>query len=190
MYFDENRRDQRLHKLRRALHGHGRGGGGPRPEMGRRRGRIFEARELQLVLLSLIAEAPRHGYELIRDIEERTGGAYAPSPGMVYPTLTLLSELGHAEEAEEAGARKVFTATAAGRDVLAEEADRLKELMGRLSLLAARKGRVDSAPIERAMRNLRAALAGRLSRDGVEDETVFAVAQLLDEAAGKIERLK
>ena len=61
--------------------------------VGKRRGRMFRRGELRLVLLHLIAEEPRHGYDLIRQIEEMTGGHYAPSPGIVYPTLTLMAEM-------------------------------------------------------------------------------------------------
>ena len=73
----------------------GRGGRG----RGRRARRMFESGELRLVLLKLIADEPRHGYDLIRAIEELTGGEYAPSPGVVYPTLTLLQDMGLIEEA-------------------------------------------------------------------------------------------
>ncbi|WP_404405284.1 PadR family transcriptional regulator [Pelagibacterium halotolerans] len=163
---------------------------GPHGEFGRRRRKVFDSKELQLVLLSLIAETPRHGYELIRELEERSNTAYSPSPGMVYPNLTLLTEMGHAEEAETSGARKIFTATEAGRKELADEAERLSELVNRLSMLAERTGRVDAAPVRRALGNLRSAIRGRLSKEGVEDETIFSVAQLIDEVAGKIERLK
>src|SRR5579885_3543114 len=84
------------------------GGGGRR---GRRSRRMFESGELRLVLLKLIADEPRHGYDLIRAIEELTAGEYAPSPGVVYPTLTLLQDMGLIEEAAEAGSRKPFQIT-------------------------------------------------------------------------------
>src|ERR1700741_3032027 len=84
-------------------------GGGTR---GRRR--MFDGGELRLVLLKLISEQPRHGYDLIREIEERTGGAYAPSPGVVYPTLTLLEDMGLIDEEKSEGARKLFSITKLG----------------------------------------------------------------------------
>ncbi len=77
------------------------GGGGGRGRGGRRR--MFDAGELRLVLLKLIADQPRHGYDLIRAIEELTHGAYAPSPGVVYPTLTMLQDMGLIEEAKGEG---------------------------------------------------------------------------------------
>lgn len=87
------------------------GGGGRR---GRKTRRMFESGELRLVLLKLIADEPRHGYDLIRAIEEMTGGEYAPSPGVVYPTLTFLEEAGYAVSSPE-GNKKVFSITEAGQ---------------------------------------------------------------------------
>ncbi len=63
---------------------------------GGREGRMFDGGELRLVILALIAEKPRHGYEIIKELGERVGGDYSPSPGVVYPTLTLLEEMGYA----------------------------------------------------------------------------------------------
>src|SRR4051812_6587920 len=94
--------------------GHGWGGGwgddGGRGGRGRGRGRrrVFEAGELRLVLLKLIEDQPRHGYDLIRAIEEMTHGTYAPSPGVIYPTLTMLQDMGLIEEAKGEGSRKPF----------------------------------------------------------------------------------
>ena len=92
------------HGGRNGWGGRGRGGfGGGDGEPGGRRGRMFDGGELRLVLLKLIADAPRHGYDLIRQVEELTGGAYAPSPGIVYPTLTLLGDMGLIEERQAEG---------------------------------------------------------------------------------------
>ena len=90
-------------------------------ERGGRR-RMFDSGELRLVLLKLISDQPRHGYDLIRAIEELTGGAYAPSPGVVYPTLTYLEEVGFATSASE-GSKKVYSITDTGRQHLAENRD-------------------------------------------------------------------
>src|SRR5215210_3741968 len=89
--------------------------GGWSGRRGRRGKRMFESGELRLVLLKLIADEPRHGYDLIRAIEDLTGGEYAPSPGVIYPTLTLLQDMGLIEEAPVEGARKPFQATDEGR---------------------------------------------------------------------------
>ena len=77
------------------------GGGSGRGRRGRRR--VFEPGEFRLVLLKLIADQPRHGYDLIRAIEEMTHGIYAPSPGVVYPTLTMLQDMGYIEESKGKG---------------------------------------------------------------------------------------
>src|SRR3954470_23899883 len=103
--------------------GWGEDGGGFDPRMGRGgRRRMFDGSELRLVLLKLIADKPRHGYDLIRAVEERTNGAYAPSPGIVYPTLTLLAEMGLTGEQSADSARKVFEITPEGAAHLAEHA--------------------------------------------------------------------
>ena len=96
--------------------GEGDGGEGLRGRMGRhgRSGRMFQHGDFRLLVLALIAEAPRHGYELIREIEARLGGAYAPSPGVVYPTLTMLEELGHVTSAVTEGTKRQYTITDAG----------------------------------------------------------------------------
>ncbi len=162
-------------------HGHGDGAGGH----GRRRG-LFDSEELRLVLLSLIVQQPRHGYDLIREIEERTGGAYAPSPGIVYPTLTMLQDMGFIAESDAAGTRKVYAATPEGEAHLAQHKDEAETLVARIAeLAAAQKG--DSAPVRRAMRNLHGALAEKLARAD-DDETMHRIAALLDEVTQKIER--
>src|SRR3546814_9316383 len=69
---------------------------------------MFDCGELRLVLLKLIADEPRHGYDLIRQVEELTSGAYAPSPGVIYPTLTLLDDMGQIAVQQSEGARKLF----------------------------------------------------------------------------------
>ena len=167
----------------RGLRG-GRGDGG-----GGRRGRVFDSGELRLVLLKLIAEAPRHGYDLIREIEERTGGAYAPSPGVIYPTLTLLEDMGLIDETKSEGAKKQFAITDAGTAELEAKADAVKALFDRLSELGAHRAKTDGTPIRRAMGNLRAVLQNRLTADDVSAETLHDVAAIIDEAAQKIERL-
>lgn len=163
-------------------------GAGFGPGRGRRH-RVFDGGELRLVLLKLIEESPRHGYDLIREIEARSGGAYAPSPGVVYPTLTLLLDMGLIEEASGDSARKLFAITEAGRTHLAEHAAEVEAALARLVALAEVRERTDAAPIRRAMHNLKAVLHDRLSQEGVDKAVILEVAGLIDEAASKIERL-
>jgi len=175
---------------RRGHHGFGRGGRGEADDArGGRRRRVFDAGELRLVLLKLIADQPRHGYDLIRAIEDLTGGFYVPSPGIVYPTLTLLQDMGQIEEATPGGTRKQFAATAEGSEHLAAKRQEVEALFARLSQLATARQRTDGGPIRRAMENLRAVLMYRLERDNLETETLHAAAAILDDAAQKIERL-
>jgi DNA-binding PadR family transcriptional regulator len=165
-------------------------GGRGRHGRGRGRRRVFESGELRLVLLKLIADEPRHGYDLIRAIEELTGGEYAPSPGVIYPTLTLLQDMGLIEEAEAEGARKAFGVTDEGRAHLEEKSDEVEALFERLEELAPERDGMNAAPLGRAIKNLMNALGHRVKRDGFDDELLHEVAAILDEAAQRIERVK
>lgn len=155
---------------------------------GRTRRRMFDGGELRLVLLKLIADEPRHGYDLIREIEELTQGAYAPSPGVVYPTLTLLEDMELIAEERSEGARKQFAATEAGQAHLAERAEEVAALLARLTELGESKARNESTSVRRAMGNLRQVLMDKLSGE-LEPEQLHEVVALIDEAAQKIERL-
>ncbi len=167
----------------RGGHEHGEGRGGPR---GRR---MFDGGELRLVLLKLIADEPRHGYDLIRRIEELTGGAYAPSPGVVYPTLTLLDDMDLIAARQVEGAKKLFEVTEAGTQHLAENAERVEALFARIAEVGAERARTDSASVRRAMGNLREVLMHKLRDEAVTIETIHAAVALIDDAAQKIERL-
>jgi DNA-binding PadR family transcriptional regulator len=109
-------------------HGRGRGGGGDMFRLGR----MLAQGDLKLLALALIAEQPRHGYELIKLIEEKTAGWYSPSPGIVYPTLTFLEEAGYVT-AESEGAKKRYAITAEGEAYLSQNRDFADALLGRLA---------------------------------------------------------
>ncbi|MDI4664862.1 PadR family transcriptional regulator [Xanthobacter autotrophicus] len=104
-------------------------------------GRMLAQGDLKLLALSLIAEQPRHGYEIIKVIEEKTAGWYSPSPGVVYPTLTFLEETGYVTS-EADGAKKRYAITEEGRTHLAENRDFADAIIGRLSEIGLRMGRV------------------------------------------------
>ncbi len=157
---------------------------------GRGRRRMFDGGELRLVLLKLIQDEPRHGYELIKAIEELTGGAYAPSPGVIYPTLAMLSEQGFVAEQATDDSRKRFAITPEGAMHIEENREAVEALMARLESVGEHRGRTDKAPIRRAMGNLRVALQDRLSKGDFSDDTLHDVAALIDEVAQKIERLR
>ena len=169
--------------------GPGGGWGGGRRHGRRDRKRMFEGGELRLVVLKLIADEPRHGYELIKAIEDLTEGDYGPSPGIVYPTLTLLQDMGFIEEAVGEGPRKPFQATDEGRAHLEEKSEEVEALLDRLTDLKPRHS--DAGPaIGRAVKNLMTALRHRVGRDGLDDELLHEIAAILDEAAQRIERVR
>jgi DNA-binding PadR family transcriptional regulator len=154
-----------------------------------RRGRMFGTGELRLAMLALIAEQPRHGYELIKAIEEMTGGAYAPSPGAVYPTLQLLEDEGAIEEAEAEGAKKPFAATQQGRDELDARQDEVETLMRRLGRHGERTTTVRSHDLFRAMGNLGSVLKNRARAGKLDEHTINEIVDMIDEMAKRIERL-
>ena len=158
----------------------GRGGHG-------RRGRVFDQGDLRLVMLALIAEQPRHGYDIIKALEEMTGGEYSPSPGVIYPTLTLLLEQGLADTADAEGGKKLYSATDAGRAALEQDKATVDGIFARLSEIAARSSAV--APrLLRAMENLRTALRLKLAQGSLTEERLTAIVKLIDDAAAAVER--
>jgi DNA-binding PadR family transcriptional regulator len=171
----------REHFSRHAFGWAGRHGRGHRPE------RVFEQGDLRLVLLKLIADKPRHGYELIKAVEDAVGGAYSPSPGVVYPTLTLLEDLGYAKVEAAEGGKKLYAITSEGQTFLDSQAAALAQLAARMEQVAA-SGRGRGAPqIVRALENLNLALRLRLSRGPLSEAQVQAVATILDAAARGVE---
>jgi DNA-binding PadR family transcriptional regulator len=165
-----------------------RGRGGPRGPRGRRR--MFESGELKLVLLKLIADEPRHGYELIKAIEELTEGHYAPSPGVVYPTLTLLEDMGLIAAGKADDSKKVYEATEEGRAHLAENEADVADLIDRLEGHGQRRRKGNRPEIGRAIGNLMTALRNRVAHDGWNEELLNEVVDILDDAAKQIERIK
>ena len=165
------------------------GGWGDRPR-GRRRSQVT-AEDLRLLILFLIAEKPRHGYDVIRAVEKLSDGQYAPSPGVVYPTLTMLQDMGHIEEVPEEGSRKTYQATAEGREWLEEEGLRMTDVLERLDGMGGGRRRRESSPqIGRAVKNLMTALSHRVGRDGFDEDLLNEITSILDEAAQRIERAK
>jgi DNA-binding PadR family transcriptional regulator len=162
-----------------------RAGHGPRGHGG---GRVFDQGDLRWVVLKLISEKPSHGYELIKAIEERLGGAYSPSPGVVYPTLTLLEDLGLAAVVQSEGAKKAYAITPEGEKALADNAAIVEALFQRMAGIAERAGGGPAPQIIRAMENLRLALRLKLERGKLTDAQVADIARALDAAAQAIEK--
>lgn len=168
------------------FHRHWRDGGFEHRGRRGRGGRFFDQGDLRLVILALLAEQPRHGYELIKEIEERLGGAYVPSPGVVYPTLTWLEELGYAALAEDAGSKKLYSATPEGLEHLEKNKALVEDIFARMDQAG---GQGDFAPrILRAMGNVKMALRLRLASGSLTTEQVDKIAAALDAAALEIER--
>lgn len=108
------------------------GMGGPKGFHGRA-ARLFEQGDLKYVILRLLDEKPRHGYEIIKELENRFGGSYAPSPGTVYPTLTMLEDLGYARVVPEEGGKKIYEITDEGRKHLAEHSTTVDDIFDRIA---------------------------------------------------------
>lgn len=156
-------RHARWHMKMHGMGGHRRGrghghGGGRRP---------LGHGDLRLLILSLIAETPRHGYDLIQEIETRSGGIYKPSPGVMYPALEIMQDLGWAEARTEDG-KKTFHITDAGRAELEREAAAVEAVLGRLAGLQA-AGETDPTDIRAAMHRLRHVVIAA-ARDPSADE--------------------
>lgn len=156
---------------------------------GSRGRRMFGSGDLKLVLLKLIADQPRHGYDLIREIEEQSGGAYAPSPGMIYPTLSLLSDEGLIEEQASEGSRKRYAVTEAGSAFLGEREEEVEALLARLGAMRP-EPRSGDRQLQRALSNLRTAMHNRVHETALSEELIVAITDILDEAARRIERTK
>lgn len=148
------------------------------------RPRMFERGDLRFVILKMLGEQPSHGYEIIKAVEACFGGAYAPSPGIVYPTLTLLEEQGFIAVVDPAGPRKLYGLTDDGR----AERDRcgpdIERVFTRMRELRRRYGGGTAPEIIRAMENLKEAVRLRLSHGG---EDVGGITAILDEAARRVE---
>lgn len=152
-------------------------------------GRFFAHGDLRLVILHLIAEMPRHGYQIIKAIEEQVAGAYSPSPGVIYPTLTLLEEMGYVTVSTGDGAKKLNTITPEGQAFLEANRRAVDALLARMAETSRAHGGGNAPQIVRAVENLKLALRLRLARGPLNDEQINAVAAALDAAATGIEQV-
>jgi DNA-binding PadR family transcriptional regulator len=156
---------------------HGRGFGGGDRE------RLFDAGELRLVILQLVSEKPSYGYEIIKAIEDRLSGGYAPSPGVVYPTLTLLEEEGYATVSSTEGNKKLYTVTEQGIEYLKANQPAIKAIFGRIEQAGKVFGRGRSPQIMRALMNLKFALKVRASQGNLSPEQTRKICEAIDAAA-------
>ena len=156
-------------------------GRGPR---GRRGPRMFESGALRYAVLRRIAEQPRHGYELIKAIEEQSGGAYSPSPGMIYPMLSMLEDLGFISASAE-GARKLYAITPEGEAFLEENKAFADAVEGRMSARGARC----AGAVRGSMHALKEAVFAKIRGQSLSDEQIKKAEAILNRAAKEIQAL-
>jgi DNA-binding PadR family transcriptional regulator len=160
-----------------------------RPRGRWRGGRMFEQGDLRYVVLRLLEEKPRHGYEIIKALEERFGGAYAPSPGAVYPTLQLLEDLGYARIMPGDEGKKVYEITDAGRAHLAENQTTVDTIFDRISKMVGHFLDEPMTEVHAAFRKVGKSAYGRAT-DAVHDEALLKrIAEILSRAAKEIDDL-
>lgn len=151
-------------------------------------GRLFESGELRFVILSYIAEKPAHGYEIMKGIAEQLGGAYAPSAGVIYPTLSQLEDEGFATVVAEGG-KKLYAITDAGRKELEANKERIDALLQRIRQMGEAFGSRRSPQIMRAIHNFNLALKLRLGQGELTAEQIGKIAAIIDAAARDVESL-
>ena len=167
----------------------GGGGGGPRGRGGKRGKRMFGQGELRVIVLRLLGESPRHGYEIIKAIGEMTEGRYEPSPGTIYPLLSMLLDEGLIEEAESEDARKPYRLTQAGEEALAELGETVEHLEQRLTRQAEERQRNQAPDVMRAVGNLVQVISNKFRHTRIDVNSREELVDLIDELARRIEKL-
>jgi len=161
--------------------------GGPRRQ--RRWGRWFEPGEMRLVILRLVREKPRHGYEIIKALEERFGGMYSPSAGTVYPTLTLLEDMGYARVNVEEGGKKTYSITDEGRAYLAQNRSAVDDIFDRIAELGSTFLSDAVMDVNRAIKDVAQAAYRGAPRVFRDKEAVTKIRDILDRASKEIEEI-
>jgi DNA-binding PadR family transcriptional regulator len=163
---------------------HGRGGRhGKRP-------RFFGHGELRLVILDILTHGASHGYELIKAIEGLTGGHYAPSPGVIYPTLDLLAQQRSISISEEEGGRKRIAITPEGETWLAENREHLTHIHQRLKARAVGHQLRKNPQMKRALENFKAVLDLQVNQGECDEARLKRIVAVIDRAAQEIAQLE
>jgi DNA-binding PadR family transcriptional regulator len=163
-------------------------GGGPRGRRGGfRGGRMFEQGDLKYVILKLLEEKPRHGYEIIKELEDRFRGAYAPSPGTVYPTLTMLEDLGYAKATQEEGGKRIYEITPEGRIYLAENKSTVEDIFERISDFGASFFGPAMTEVNRSFKDLARLTYTLAWRQTADPAKLHKIREALDRARREIE---
>lgn len=154
-----------------------------------RGGRMFEQGDLKYVILQLLEEKPRHGYEIIKAIEERSGGAYAPSPGTVYPTLQMLEDIGHARSTPEEGGKRIYEITDAGREYLATHRTTVDDIFERMTRFVEGLFDAPAVEVQQAFRDLGRATFAAGTRHVRDAERLRKIREVLERATREIDEL-
>src|SRR5512133_2517161 len=160
-----------------------------RPHWRGRAARLFEQGDLKYVILQLLEEKPRHGYEIIKALEERFGGTYSPSAGTVYPTLTLLEDMGYARVNVEEGGKKIYSITDEGRAYLAQNKSAVNDIFDRIAELGSTFLSDAVMDLNRAIRDVAQATYRGAPRVFRDKEAVTKSRETLDRAAKEIEEI-
>ncbi|MDU4092354.1 MAG: PadR family transcriptional regulator [Pantoea sp.] len=154
----------------------------------KRKERLLDATEVRLLILRILATRAAHGYEIIKAIEELSRGEYTPSPSLIYPNLTLLEEMGYVTAVNEASNKKNHWITAEGEAFLQQQQAQLQSVIDRMQSLAVLANNRSQPEIQRAIHNMRTALNTRLADEHISQQALYAIIDVLDDAAKKIER--
>ncbi|WP_435953745.1 PadR family transcriptional regulator [Dryocola sp. BD626] len=177
---------------RHGIHGgHGRHGHEQQGQEGKgrhRRERLFDARDIRLLILNILSTSAAHGYELIKSIEALAKGEYVPSPGIIYPNLTLLEETGAIHAEESTGGKKVWQLTDEGKASLEKQRDEVDAVISRLESLGVLGDNRRIPEVQRAVHNFKTALNTKLGKGELSKETLYKIIDTLDQAAKDIER--
>lgn len=150
---------------------------------------MFEQGDLKYVILKLLEEKPRHGYDVIKELEEKSGGAYAPSAGTVYPTLQLLEDLGYASVAPEEGGKRIYSITDAGKQYLEQNKSTVEDVFDRLADVGASILSDAVMDINRAFRDVASATYGPVRSYHKDTETATKVKEILERTARELREL-
>jgi len=150
---------------------------------------MFEQGDLKYVILQLLDEKPRHGYEIIKALEERFGGMYSPSAGTVYPTLTLLEDLGYASVSVEEGGKKTYSITNEGRAYLAQNRSAVDDIFERITELGATFLSDAVMDLNRGIRDIAQATYRGAPRVFRDQEAVAKIKEALHRAAREIDEV-
>ena len=164
------------HRLQQHHHHH-RGGGGRGPKM-------FDAGAMRYVVLQLIADKPRHGYEIIKELEQRAGGSYTPSPGAIYPLLAMLDDMGQVDVAKD-GNKKLYSILPEGQQFLDENRQVVDAYMARLADTCAE----DGDDLRSVMHALKEAVVTRARSHRATAERIAQIRAILKRAIDDINQL-